>query len=97
MLRIAKLESQLKQNSRNSSKSPSSDTHKKKPGPPRKRGGQKGHKGETLKMSIYLDDRQSCVPNRCSCSKHLLRQSMKNRARQQVRDIPDPKLLETEY
>ncbi len=38
LLRIAELESQLNQNSRNSSKPPSSDLYKKKPGLPRKKG-----------------------------------------------------------
>ena len=48
LLRIAELESQLNQNSRNSSKPPSSDPYKKQPGLPGKKGkkgGQKGHKG----------------------------------------------------
>ena len=55
--RIQALEDQLAKNSRNSGKPPSSDGLKKKPAPKslrekgkRKTGGQKGHKGETLKM-----------------------------------------------
>ncbi len=59
LLRIAELESQLNQNSRNSSKPPSSDRYQKQPGLPRKKGnkkgGQKGHKGNTLKMSEEVD------------------------------------------
>ena len=56
-VRIQNLEDQLAQNSQNSSKPPSSDGLKKKPVPQslrekgkRKTGGQKGHKGKTLKM-----------------------------------------------
>ncbi|MEZ5045347.1 MAG: DUF6444 domain-containing protein [Saprospiraceae bacterium] len=100
MFRISQLESQLKQNSRNSSKPPSTDGPKKKPGlPPKggKRGGQSGHKGDTIKMSSHVDDLQLCAPKRCGCGKRLLRQDMEIHARRQVFDIPDPKLLVTEY
>jgi len=52
--RIVELEAQLKTNSSNSSKPPSSDGLKKKPAFPRKKGGRRGgkpgHKGNTLKM-----------------------------------------------
>lgn len=100
LLRIAELESQLNQNSRNSSKPPSSDLYNKKSGLPRKkgkRGGQKGHKGNTLKMSDKVDHLEQCAPIRCSCGKRLLRQPMQLQARRQVFDIPDPKLFVTEY
>ncbi len=100
MFRIRELEAQLNQNSRNSSKPPSSDINKRKPGLPGKKGkkgGQKGHKGDTLKMSSEVDDLQLCAPKRCMCGKRLLRQAMAIHARRQVFDIPDPKLLVTEY
>ncbi|MCB0541043.1 MAG: hypothetical protein KDE33_26275, partial [Bacteroidetes bacterium] len=52
--RVKELEAQLKQNSDNSHRPPSSDGLRKKPALPRpkgkKRGGQAGHKGKTLEM-----------------------------------------------
>ncbi len=57
--RLIALEAQLNQNSRNSSKPPSTDFHvKEKPNPPKSRreqsgkkaGGQEGHPGTTLDM-----------------------------------------------
>jgi len=52
MLRVKELESQLKQNSRNSSRPPSSDVYRKGPAFLRakggKVGGKKGHDGGTL-------------------------------------------------
>jgi len=54
MLRVKELESQLNQNSRNSSTSQSNDKYKPKPAFPRtkggKVGGKKGRAGGTLKM-----------------------------------------------
>lgn len=53
--KVAVLEGRLNQNSKNSSKPPSTDRHKSKrrPGIPKvdkSRGGQSGHKGDMLKM-----------------------------------------------
>lgn len=102
--KVLALEARLNQNSQNSSKPPSSDEHKpkRKPGipkAPKSRGGQKGHKGDTLKMvpSDEVEEVEPLKPERCACGKRLLRQSMELRARRQVFDIPDPKLVVTEY
>ncbi len=101
---MAVLEGRLNQNSKNSSKPPSTDQHKAKrnPGIPKvnkARGGQSGHKGDTLKMvSIEeVDEISELKPDRCSCGKRLLRQAMEIQARRQVFDIPDPKLQVKEY
>jgi len=103
---IKELEARLNQNSQNSSKPPSSDFNKpsKKtrsalPKEPKKQGGQKGHKGDTLKMvdAESVDTIISLKPERCKCGKRLKRQVMDVHSRRQVLDIPEPKLQITEY
>jgi len=75
--RVAALEQQVKKNSRNSSKPPSSDG----PAKPRtkslrkqsrkKTGGQQGHKGHTLKK-VHDPENTIVLPvNSCSCSNDL--------------------------
>ena len=59
--RIKELEDQKSKNSSNSSKPPSSDEYKKQPKSTRKKsglkpGGQKGHKGDTLKKAEQVDE-----------------------------------------
>ena len=102
--RIAELESQLKSNSQNSSRPPSSDLVKPKrkrgTGLPKKKkanGGQKGHEGSTLKMVAQPDEVEQLRPDRCSCGKRLLRQEMAVHTRRQVFDLPEPKLEVIEY
>lgn len=75
---------------------------KRKPGIKRKRkksGGQKGHKGNTLKMvePNEVNKTKLLKPDRCRCGQRLLRQGMEVESRRQVFDIPDPQLLVTEY
>lgn len=74
--RIAKLEAQLNQNSRNSSKPPSSDGYKKpkvvnsrtKTG--KKKGAQKGHKGTGPKLPHAPDKIIEHMPEECkNCDK----------------------------
>lgn len=59
-VRITELEARLNNNSRNSSKPPSSDGYKKKPALPKKtkgkQGGQKGHKGRTLQQVEHASE-----------------------------------------
>jgi transposase len=102
--RIEELEAQLKQNSQNSSRPPSSDPTKPKrkssPGLPRKKkskGGQKGHSGNTLQFADRVDRTEELRPERCGCGKRLLRQPLELQARRQVFDLPEPKLKVTEY
>lgn len=102
--RVRDLEAQLNQNSQNSSKPPSTDKTKpkRKPGiakTPKAKGGQRGHKGDTLKMipTQEVDKVEALKPDRCGCGKRLLRQQMEIHARRQLFDIPDPKLEVTEY
>lgn len=104
LVRIAELEAELKSNSQNSSRPPSSDLIKPKrklgtglPKEKKGKGGQKGHKGSTLKMVDQADYVEPLRPDRCPCGKRLLRQNMVIHARRQVFDLPSPKLEVTEY
>jgi len=101
--RVKQLENQLNQNSRNSSKPPSSDGFKKKTKSLRekngkKSGGQKGHPGHTLKMVDSPDQVQVHTVDCCrECGAHLANQAVENYERRQVFDIPPLKLLVTEH
>lgn len=101
---VQELRARLDQNSGNSSRPPSSDTNKPKrklktglPKDKKPKGGQKGHKGDTLKMVSDADHTELLRPERCGCGKRLLRQDMEIHARCQVFDLPEPKLEVTEY
>jgi len=101
---IKKLKAQLNQNSSNSSKPPSSDVAKprRKPGlrkSPKSLGGQKGHKGNTLKMvdASEVNEIHELKPERCKCGKRLKRQEMEIHAIRQLFDIPDPRLEVYQY
>lgn len=104
LARIAKLEAQLKANSRTSSRPPSSDGLKKAPAFPRKKGGKKGgqsgHKGKTLEMvAPSAADRLVVHPvaeQKCSCGQSLESTVPSiSLERRQVFDLP-PKLLQIE-
>lgn len=101
--RVEQLESQLKKNSNNSSKPPSSDPlwdrssrKKKRSNFQRKPGGQKGHKGHNLKKYEQLDHviehRKELCPTCQSSSLHEL--GCKTR---QILDIPPIKMEVTEH
>jgi len=100
--RIADLEAQLKQNSSNSSRPPSSDGLKKRPAFPRpsgkRRGGQPGHRGDTLQM---VGDANEVVLHRtgdvCTCGSHLGAVSGQIVAKRQVFDLPPQCLIVTEH
>lgn len=102
--RIKELEAQLHQNSRNSSRPPSSDGPKKPRTTPkgkkgRKPGGQPGHKGTTLKM-VPSQEAQIAnhYPANCSgCGVNLSKQASVGFDRRQVFDIPPIKIEVTEH
>lgn len=101
--RIKELEDQLAKDSSNSSKPPSTDPPKKKPKSlrgttDRKPGGQKGHKGTTLKLIDNPDDTIPCKVNTCACcNKDLSKQVAAWIERHQVSDIPKLELKVIEY
>ena len=103
--RIQNLEDQLAKNSQNSSKAPSSDGLKKKPAPKslrekgkRKTGGQKGHKGKTLKMVSEADYIKVHTVTTCSnCQANLSHVEVAEIERRQVFDIPPVEIEVTEH
>jgi transposase len=100
---VAELRSRLNLNSKNSHKPPSSDGLSKKPGlpkgPPKKSGGQFGHKGKTLKMvdtpdAVVVHHIPSCP----CCSKVFSPVDVVEVAqKRQVFDIPAPRMEVTEH
>ena len=104
--RVAELERRLGLDSSNSGKPPSSDGFKN---PPRTRslrgksgkksGGQKGHKGETLKRTEHPDKVRDHFPGQCSgCGAALSEAASTGYVSRQVFDLPEPRPLEvTEY
>lgn len=99
--KIAELEARLNQNSSNSHRAPSSDGLSKKPALPRqkgkKRGGQPGHPGKTLKMVEQADVVVEHAPEQCACGRQLGDVSKQTLERRQVFDLPKPKLEVTEH
>lgn len=99
LARIGELEAQIKSNSSNSSRPPSSDGLKKKPAFPRKKGGRRGgkpgHGGKTLKMVDDVDHQVIHQPiGICDCGCNLDSTELKVLAqKRQVFDLP-PKLIE---
>jgi len=107
--RVAELERRLGLNSQNSSKPPSSDGLKKparvarvsslreKSG--KKSGGQKGHKGETLRQVAEPDKVENHFPKSCAeCGAPLTQDMAQGHAARQVFDLPEPQpLVVTEH
>ncbi len=104
--RLVELERRLGLNSRNSGKPPSSDGLAK---PPRTRslrrpsgrkpGGQKGHKGETLRQVAAPDATVDHFPEACSqCAAALSKATATGYRARQVFDLPEPRpLMVTEH
>jgi transposase len=98
--RVLELETRLGQNSRNSSRPPSTDQPKGKPGipkDPKERGGQKGHSGNTLRKVDQADDIVRLTTPLCDCGAPLDENSGEIEQTYQVFDLPQPKLKVTEY
>ncbi len=100
--RLQEVERQLKMNSRNSNKPPSSDGMKKIPKvrkpTGKKPGGQKGHEGKTLKMVAKPDEVEVHKVECCgSCSNPLKDKQATGYDRRQVFDIPPIEVQVTEH
>ena len=104
--RIAELERRLGLNSSNSGKPPSSDGLKKparvtslRERSGKKPGGQKGHKGETLRQVADPDDVVDHYPSACSgCGAGLDPDASVGHSARQVFDLPEPQpLVVTEH
>jgi transposase len=103
-LRLEALENRLAQNSRNSSKPPSSDGYQK-PNPKslreqtgRKPGGQKGHEGHTLQRTEAPDHIQwHKVEGKCGCGHSLKDEKVQGIESRQVFDLPEIKIEVTEH
>ena len=102
--RIKKLEAIISKNSRNSSKPPSSDQKKKKKTKSlrgksgKKSGGQKGHKGSTLKRTEspnYVETHKAS--EFCDCGCHLKKVEVSSIEKRQVFDIPPDTIEVTEH
>ena len=101
---IAELRERLGQNSRNSSKPPSSDPPSYKPKPPReskgrKRGGQPGHQGSARKLlpAEEVDRLVELKPSNCAGCGRKLRGEDPQPERHQVSEVPVVRAEVTEY
>lgn len=102
--RLQKLEDQLAKNSQNSGKPPSSDGLKKpktrslRRSSGRKTGGQKGHKGQTLKMVAEPHYREVQTVTSCPHCAHDLNQApVIGHEKRQLFDLPPIEVEVTEY
>ena len=101
--RLKALEERVEKTSRNSSKPPSSDGLRKGAAQPRRRGetpsgGQAGHPGQTLRMvespDMVVDVRPAGA---CVCGLELSEQEAVLKERRQQIDLPEPRVVVTEY
>ena len=106
LAKVAELQRQLELNSSNSSKPPSSDGLKKKPRVPgslrgrsgKRSGGQKGHKGDTLKQVEAPDRIERHAANVCRrCCAGLAATMQTGVEKRQVFDLPERLIEVTEH
>jgi transposase len=100
--RLSDLEAQLKQNSTNSSKPPSSDPPSLKRSPPKptssyKAGGQRGHAKAQRALVDHPDAIHECKPTTCRHCQHPLHGDDPQPLRHQVWDVPPVRPIVTEY
>jgi transposase len=102
--RLKRLEEMIGMNSSNSSKPPSTDNkltknrEKKAFKTRKKRGGQVGHKGKTLKISEEPDVVNVLTANYCECCHNFLDETKAVKIeKRQVFDLPDIKINITEF
>ena len=98
----AELRSRLDKNSGNSNKPPSTDGLTKKPALPKPKtsnnGGQKGHKGNTLRPVLEPDHIVCHYPEICSCCGKIFHQKQIDViSKRQIFDLPPQKLTVTEH
>ncbi len=103
---VTELRRRLGLDSSNSSKPPSSDGLKKKPRvlkslrtrTGKRSGGQKGHRGDTLRQVVEPDRIVEHVAERCAhCQARLLAASKIGEEKRQVFDLPEQPLIVTEH
>lgn len=99
---VAQLKARLNQTSRSSHKPPSSDGYRKQPAPLKeksgKRGGQRGHQGDTLKMVETPDEVDYKAASCCSgCGHDLGASDIVRLERRQQFDVPEPRLFVKEF
>ena len=99
---LDQLRAQVNQNSQNSHKPPSSEGYRKAPALPKTKtgpkGGQPGHRGNTLTMIEHPDTRDEQRPEHCAgCGHPLIGLEAEAVERRQVFDLPQPRLLVQEY
>lgn len=100
---VADLKAQIKQNSQNSNRPPSSDGYQKpnpKPAFEKKKkdkGGQSGHRGKTLKRVAEPDVVVDCEPLSCQCGVAQWSSEFEIAETRQVFELPEPRLEVIEY
>ena len=102
--RLKRLEEIINMNSGNSSKPPSTDNKfknrnkKAKSSSNKKRGGQKGHEGKSLKIVSNPDVVEHLFPKTCECCKEVLESEESVQCeKRQVFDLPEVKMEIKEY